>query len=40
MASFTVIFQLKSYYTDESLNLSDTIEEIYEANDLTLFLKY
>lgn len=34
MANFTVIFQLKSYYTDESLNLSDTIEEKYEANDL------
>ena len=34
MANFTVTFQLISNYDDESLNLTDTIEEEYEADDL------
>ena len=34
MANFMVTFQLISNYDDESLNLTDTIEEGYEADDL------
>ena len=34
MKRFAVTFQLNSYYEDESLNLTNTIDEEYEANDL------
>ena len=34
MANFVVTFQLNSNYDDESLNLTNTIEEEYEADDL------
>ena len=34
MANFVVTFQLNSNYDDESLNLTDTVEEEYEADDL------
>ena len=34
MKKFAVTFQLNSYYEDESLNLTNTIDEEYEANDL------
>ena len=34
MKKFAVTFQLNSYYEDESFNLTNTIDEEYEANDL------
>lgn len=34
MANFLVTFQLNSYYEDESLNLTNIIEEDFEADDL------
>ena len=34
MAKFVVTFQLNSNYDDESLNLTETIEEEYETDDL------
>ena len=34
MANFVVTFQLNSFYEDKSFNLTDTIEEEFEADDL------
>ena len=34
MERFVVTFQLNSYYEDESLNLTNIIDEEYEAEDL------
>lgn len=34
MSNFLVTFQLSSYYEDESLNLTNIIEEDFEADDL------
>ena len=34
MPLFNVTFQISSFYTDESLNISSTAKKIYEASDL------